>query len=143
MNMLLLDGIPTQSMAGQYTSTTRTVAAQFAHLHNVRVYHLKSRGPKHLGDLKTFPRGAQPRKTELKKALKASQKAVANMLAEFEEAGKVKSWPGPPVTYLGYFISHESHHRGLAMVCLRMAGIKLPKSVSYGLWHGWRKRSRV
>ena len=44
-NFLLLDGIPAKSFGDQYSPTTRTVASQFAHLHNVRVYHLKNRGP--------------------------------------------------------------------------------------------------
>lgn len=141
-NYLLLAGIPPQSMSNQYTKNTRTVAAQFAHQHNVRVFHLQRRAPYHLGKLKTFPRGAQPTKTELKKALEASEKAVGHMLVEFEQAGKVKSWQGSPTTYLGYFISHESHHRGLIMVCLRFGGTKLPQKVSYGIWDSWRKKAK-
>ena len=54
---------------------------------------------------------------------------------------KVKSWPGPPTTFLGYLISHEGHHRGLSIVCLRIGGTKLPQEIVYGIWEGWRKLS--
>ena len=107
INNMLLDSIPAKAMSSRYTEKTRTVASQFAHVHNVRISHLKGRGKKHLGDLKTFPRGAEPTKSELKKALRTSEKAVAAMLAECEEKGKVPSWQNSVTTYLGYFISHE------------------------------------
>ena len=140
INYLLLDSIPAKAMSDQYTDKTRTVAAQFAHMHNVRIHHLKGRGRKFLGKLKTFERGAQPTKSELKKALKDSEKAVATMLAACEETGKVPSWQNSVTTYLGYFISHESHHRGLVMVCLRFGGTKHTYVQKYGIWEGWKKR---
>ena len=139
LNMKLLDAIPSKAMKDKYSDRTRTVAAQFAHMHNVRVYHLEKRGRHHLGKLEGFERGAQPTKTQLRKALKASAAAVGKMLDEFEADGSVKSWKGPPATYLAYFVSHESHHRGLALVCMRMAGTKIPDEAKYGLWDGWRK----
>ena len=109
-------------------------------MHNVRVHHLTRRGPKHVGTLKSYPRGAQPKKADLKKALKASEKAVAAMLSECEAAGKVRSWQNSVTTYLGYFISHESHHRGHIMTCLRFGGTRLDKSIVYGIWDGWRTK---
>jgi len=139
VNYLLLDGIPAKAMADQYTPRTRTVAAQFAHVHNVRIYQLKHRAPKRLGSLETFDRGAQPTGAQLKKALKVSDKAVASMLAEFEAAGKVRGWRGSPVSYLGYFLAHEGHHRALTLVCLRFGGTKMPDSIKYGIWDAWRK----
>ena len=41
--------------------------------------------------------------------------------------------------FLGYLISHESHHRGQIEWALRIAGKPLPDSVSYGLWE-WGAR---
>lgn len=139
MNYLLLNSVPDEALEARYSPKTRTVAAQFAHMHNVRVSHLEGRAVDLVGDLKGFPRGAQPEKTELRTALEASEQAVAKMLAQFARDGKVKSWNGAPVTYLSYFISHESHHRGLALVALRLSGVKIPKEITYGLWY-WRRR---
>lgn len=139
LNMKLLDAIPAKAMKDRYSDRTRTVAAQFAHMHNVRVYHLEKRAGHHLGKLAAFERGAQPTKAQLRSALKASAAAVGKMLDEFETEGTVKSWKGPPATYLAYFVSHESHHRGLALICMRISGTKIPDEAKYGLWDGWRK----
>jgi uncharacterized damage-inducible protein DinB len=136
----LLAQIPGQALSDSYTPRTRTVAAQFAHIHYVRVRNLQLRGPDHLGQLQSFPKGAQPGKKELKSALQASGKAVADLLRHCEIAGKVKSWSGPPSTYLGYLISHEAHHRALATVALRLGGHKLPASAMYDTWYRWRKK---
>ena len=137
---LLFKSIPAKSFGDRYGDRTRSVAAQFAHIHNVRVSHLQRRGRAHLGDLTTFERGAEPKKTALEKALKASERAVAAMLRACEETGKVPSWQNSVTTYLGYFIAHESHHRGLIMVCLRFGGTKATDAQRYGIWDTWRKR---
>jgi uncharacterized damage-inducible protein DinB len=139
LNLKLLDAIPAKAMKDKYSERTRTVAAQFAHMHNVRVYHLEKRARHQLGKLQSFERGAQPTKTQLRSALKASASAIGKMLEEFEAEGSVKSWNGPPATYLSYFIAHESHHRGLALVCMRVSGTRIPDEAKYGLWDGWRK----
>jgi uncharacterized damage-inducible protein DinB len=138
-NLFLLDAVPAKALAARYSDRTRTVASQFAHMHNVRVYHLQRLRAKHLGKLETFPRGAQPAKKELRATLKASENAIANLLSDSEAEGRVKGWNGTPTMYLSYFVSHESHHRGLVLVSLRLSGVKLSKDVVYGLWY-WRKK---
>ena len=94
---------------------TRSVAAQFAHIHNVRLRWLNHAAPKLVVDLQSFPKGAQPTKEELKQALQASQPIVARFLEECESSGKVKSWNGSPATFLSYMVAHEAHHRALAI----------------------------
>ena len=86
-----------------------------------------------------FPRGAQPTRNELVAALDASRSLVAGLLATSIESGKVKSWKGTPTSYLSYFVAHEAHHRGLVLVTLRLAGIKVDKDLTYGLWGAWGK----
>jgi hypothetical protein len=44
-NLFLLDFIPESALSHRYSERTRTVAAQFTHMHNVRVYHLEGRAP--------------------------------------------------------------------------------------------------
>ncbi|MCZ6767342.1 MAG: hypothetical protein O7D32_10480 [bacterium] len=139
MNFLLLDAIPAKALEARYSPRTRSVASQFAHVHNNRVYHLEKRGPNGIGSLESFPRGAQPGKRELRAALKASEKAIADMFDVSGKTGKIRGWKDAPTTYLGYFIAHEAHHRALALVALRLSGTKLPKDVTYGIWY-WRDK---
>ncbi len=74
--------------------------------------------------------------------MKASEKAIARFLEECEASGKVKKWTGSPPTFLGYLIAHEAHHRGLAMVAMRLSSHKLPQRVVYGQWQ-WGKRRNL
>lgn len=137
----LLAGIPDAGLEARYSPRTRTVASQFAHLHNVRALQVAKRGPKGEAKLETFKRGAQPTRTELEEALASSAPAVGRMLAAAEAEDRVRAWKGPPASFLGYLCAHEGHHRGLVLVSLRLAGIRMPKTVTYGLWDGWRKEA--
>ena len=138
-NLFLLAQIPKAYLEDRYAPRTRTVAAQFAHMHNVRLRWVQHSAPKLVGKPASFPRAAQPNKTELKRALVASSKIVARYLEDCDTEGKVKRWNGSPATVLGYLIAHEAQHRGLAMVAMRIAGRKLPQEVVYGQWK-WGKQ---
>ena len=140
-NLYLLKEIPASYLKDSYSPRTRTVAAQFAHMHNVRLRWLQHSAPALVGTAKSFERGAQPTSKQLSDALKASEKIVARFLEQSEADGKVKQWNGPPASFLGYLIAHEAHHRGLAMVAMRMSGRKLPQEVVYGQWQWGKKRN--
>ncbi len=140
VNRLLLDGVPAAGWEVGFSERTRTVASQWAHVHNVRLYHLEKRGKAFLGAMTTFPRGAKPTRKQIERSLDASDAAMGRFLAEVEELGTVKSWPNGPAAFLGYLCAHEAHHRGLVLASLRLAGIKLPKEVTYGMWGLWSKR---
>lgn len=140
-NTFLLAGCKPAWLEDRYAPRTRTVAAQFAHMHNVRLRWMTHAAPKLVGKAKSFERGAQPTKAQLKTALNASAKVVANYLEECASTRKVKSWDGPPETFLGYLIAHEAHHRGLVMVALRASGRKPPQELVYGQWDWGKQRS--
>jgi len=140
-NLYLLAAIPRGGLAASYAPRTRTVAAQFAHLHNVRLRWLQHAAPRTKTAVPAFPRGAQPAKAELKRALADSAEAIGAFLEASEAAGKVARWNGPPASFLGYLVAHEAHHRGLALVALRSAGHKVPPEVVYGLWDWGKRRS--
>lgn len=140
-NFYLLENIAEDYLQDSYTPRTRSVAAQFAHIHNVRLRWLNHAAPKLVGGIQSFLKGAQPTKEELKQALQASQPIVARFLEECESSGKVKSWNGSPATFLSYMVAHEAHHRALAIVALRICGHKLPSEVIYGQWDWGKKRS--
>lgn len=138
-NFLMLDAIPAKAFDNQYSTHTRTVASQFAHMHNVRLYQLGRRVKTLPQGLETYGRGATPKKKDVRASLKESEKAMASFLVDCEEAGKVKSWKGGPVTFLGYLLAHEAHHRGLINVSLRLSGTKIPDEIVYGIWQSWNK----
>jgi len=137
-NAFLLAGLKPAWLADRYAARTRSVAAQFAHMHNVRLAWLKHMAPESLGKLAAFERGAQPTKAQLKSALNASAKALAELFEAHADADELKSWKGPPATFLGYLVAHEAHHRGLVMVALRAAERKPPETLVYGQWD-WGK----
>jgi uncharacterized damage-inducible protein DinB len=141
LDLRLLAAMPEKALGDRFSPRTRTVAAQFAHIHNVRAYHLDKRAPAAGSGIRAFPRGAEPTRKELVKALRASESAIAELLEKAEADGKVKGWPGPPAVFLGYLVSHESHHRGQILVSLRVSGTEIPREAAYGLWDDWRKLS--
>ena len=138
VNHYLLKKIPAPALSDSYAPRTRTVAQQFAHMHGVRIRWMQFAAPELVGSLKAFPRGSEPTRAQLASALKKSDKMIARYLERCEEAGKVKNWKGSPPTFLSYLVAHEAHHRGLAMVAMRMNGRKLPQKTVYGQWQ-WGK----
>ncbi|MFQ5638504.1 MAG: hypothetical protein ACE5IR_10970 [bacterium] len=51
-NLYLLDNIASEYLEDSYSARTRTVAAQFAHIHNVRLRWLNHAAPNLVGDVK-------------------------------------------------------------------------------------------
>jgi len=133
-NLFLLDHLTEKSMANRYSPRTRTVSAQFSHMHNVRLYHLNQRGPEFMGKLQTFDRGAQPTRTQIIAAHTGSAKMISAFLEACERTGLVRGWKGPPATFLAYLVAHEAHHRALVVVSMRLSDEKLPKEAVYNIW---------
>lgn len=139
VNLYLLSNIPEDHLADKYSARTRNVGRQFAHIHNVRVRWLNHFDPKGKGENTVFSRGVQPAKNELAHAIEASGKSMALFLEGIEIKGKIKSWNSTPLSFLGYMIAHEAHHRGLIMTALRISGHKPTQEVVYGQWR-WGKK---
>ena len=142
VNLFLLDAIDEDYLSDRYAPRVRIVAAQFAHMHNVRGRWLTHAAPD-LGDrVAVFPRGAELTKPDLIDALKNSASVMAAFIERCDEEGRVPGWKGAPATFLGYLIAHEAHHRGLVMAALRVSGHKMPDEVVYGLWDWGKLHSR-
>jgi uncharacterized damage-inducible protein DinB len=134
INLYLLDAVDAQSLPSYSASKGRNVGEQFAHIHNVRLMWLKSAAPELLTGLNKLEKTEANNKNLLKKALTDSGKAIGVLLNQSSETGKVKGFKPHVGAFLGYLISHESHHRGQIALSLKQAGKPLDKKISFGLW---------
>ena len=134
INRYLLNAIPEEALGSALGPKHRTVYQLFAHLHNVRLMWLKAAAPELLSGL-TKLEGTDGDKDALAKTLEASGQAIAALLRKALAAGgKVKGFKPHVVAFLGYLISHESHHRGHIGWTLKNTGHPLDQKTAYGLW---------
>ena len=67
--------------------------------------------------------------------LSAFQTVIGTLLTNSLEAGgKVKGFKPHAAAFLGYLVSHESHHRGQIALSLKQAGKPLYKKIGFGMW---------
>jgi len=135
INLYLLDAVPDDALAASLSPKARTVHALFAHVHNVRLLWLKSAAPELMDGLDKLETKSVGTKKELRAALTASGEAVERLLRKALAAGgKVKGFKPHAAAFLGYLISHESHHRGQIGWTLKHTGCPLDQKTAYGLW---------
>jgi len=137
INLYLLDAIPEEAFEASL-GKGRTVFKLFAHIHNVRLMWLQSAAPELLEGLAKLE-DSTGGKQAVRAALEASGKAMATLLRNGLASGRIKGFKPHPVAFLGYCISHESHHRGQIGWTLKLTDQPLPKTIQYGLWE-WGKR---
>jgi uncharacterized damage-inducible protein DinB len=135
INLYLLDAIPDDAMGATPSPKCRTVYDLFAHIHNVRLMWLKAASPALLEGLEKLETKTVGDKAQLWAALEGSGRAIEGLLRQAMAAGgKVKNFKPHAPAFLGYLISHESHHRGQAGWALKLSGHPLDKKTAFGLW---------
>ena len=73
-------------------------------------------------------------------SLERSGQAIATLFkTSLASGGKIKGFKPHAVAFLGYLVSHESHHRGQIALSLKQSGHPLDKKIAYGIWE-WGSR---
>jgi uncharacterized damage-inducible protein DinB len=135
INLYLLEAIAPEALPSVPLAKGRSVAEQFAHIHNVRLMWLKAAAPALLAGVDKIDTNVAITKDGLKDALEKSGAAIGALLQNgLENKGKIKGFKPHAVAFLGYLIAHEAHHRGQINMTLKQAGHPLDKKTGYGLW---------
>ncbi len=139
INRHLLDAIDESWLGDTAGAKGRNVFDQFAHIHNVRLMWLKAAAADLLEGTIKIEKDMVPTKALLNASLIQSGEAIAKLLERGATEGKIKGFKPHPTAFLGYLISHESHHRGQITIALKQSGHKVDQKVLYGLWE-WGSR---
>ena len=144
INQLLLEHLDRRAWRAQLPGPkVRTIAAIFAHLHNIRRKWIRLSAP-HLKLPATLDR-TRCTPQQVKRALAESAELCSQMLAEaldpqgpvqkFHRDGWATPWY-PGAAMVGYMIAHEAHHRGQVCMLAHQLGYPLSKQITSRMW-GW------
>lgn len=147
MNQIVLEHLDPAAWRGQLPgSKVRTIAAIFAHVHNIRRKWLRLSAP-HLKLPATLDR-AICTQNEVRAALSESAARCSDMLVDslsspqhrvetFLRDGWAKPWPAG-AAMVAYMMTHEAHHRGQVCLLAHQLGFPLPMKAISRMW-GWEK----
>jgi len=140
INLYLLEAIESDDHLDDISASKgRSVGNQFGHIHNVRLMWFKEAYPDLLNELVKIEKDKYQNRSFIKENLINSGKAVEELLNKGINEDRIKGFKPHPIAYLGYLISHESHHRGQIILTLKQAGHPVSKKTGFGIWE-WGTR---
>ncbi len=143
MNQLILEHLDPRAWRAKADGrNARTIAAIFAHMHNVRRKWLRLSAPHVKLPAQLDRTRCTQHQTQI--ALAKSALLCSEMLAEalcradgrvkqFRRDGWARAWAPSPAMF-GYMIVHDAHHRGQICMLAHQLGFPLRGKASYGLW---------
>jgi uncharacterized damage-inducible protein DinB len=140
MNKLVIDNTTDEGMQKSMRARGgRTIYDQWVHIHNVRLQWLDVCAKDIFKENQTIGKKGEFNRQLLLSSLEGSAKGIEELLGRgWDDGGKLKSYTKSVFHFLGYMISHESHHRGNILLTLKQTGEKIPESLKWGLWE-WEK----
>ena len=147
MNQLVIEHLdPRAWRAKPPGRNTRTIAAIFAHVHNVRRKLLRLSAP-HIQLPAELDR-ARCTQRQARAALAESAERCSEMIAEaldpqadrvkeFLRDGWARPWPAG-AAMVAYMVMHDAHHRGQICMLAHQLGFPLPIKTGSGIWN-WEK----
>jgi uncharacterized damage-inducible protein DinB len=146
MNQMLIEHLEPAVWGATPPGKTRSIAAIFTHMHNVRCKWVRLSAP-HLKVPRQLTR-ANCTPQQARAGLAESAARCAEMLTEalggdggrvqkFRRDGWARPWP-VGVEMLCYMLSHEAHHRGQVCMLAHQLGFRLPNRVTSRMWN-WEK----
>ena len=140
INQYLIENLPAEAWrADPPENKGRTIAAIFAHIHNVRVMWLKA------AQASKIPEQLERTSVTAAQALKGldqSRAALSGVIkSALESDGRIKGFRPDVAGFLGYLIAHDAHHRGQICMLARQVGHPLPQKAMFGMWE-WGTRGK-
>jgi len=142
-NQLLLSHVADAAWrAAPPSGKGRSIGSIAAHIHHARLMWLSAADKTGKHPPKLDPDKAT--RTQVQASLKASAEAIRGLIEKAlnDPAGKVSHFKPDVVAFVGYLISHDSHHRGQIAMLARQAGHPIPTQTGFGLWEWgalWRE----
>ncbi len=126
-------------------ANTRTIAAIFTHMHNVRTKWIRLTAPHLKVPIQLNRAHCSPHQARAGLAESAARctEILAEALGgegrikEFRRDGWAQPWP-VGMEMLCYMLAHEAHHRGQVCMLAHQLGFPLPTKVMSGIWN-WEK----
>lgn len=139
-NLMLINALTEEALS--FTTSKRgggTVGHQLAHIYNVRFWKLEKYDKSLVTDLTTIVAGDIKTLDMLRDCHTISADLIGKILENgIEKGGEMKGFRRGVIPLLGYFISHEGHHRGNILLTLKQCGFKITDDLKYGIWE-WNK----
>jgi uncharacterized damage-inducible protein DinB len=133
ITLYLLEGVTDEGLA-HVLAKGRGLAAQFAHIHNVRLMWLDSAKADHDSDKLATKGVAHPRGT-LYDALVASGQALEAVVGDHLARGKrIPGFKPHTAGFVGYMIAHQGYHHGEIGMIAREIGQPIDRKHAMGMW---------
>jgi uncharacterized damage-inducible protein DinB len=140
VNLMLLNELTQEAL--ECTLSTRggrMVGQQLVHVYEVRRSKVELANKSLAKGLSLVKRDQGSDKPLLIEAFEKSGSAVAELIrTSMSNDGRVTGFRRGIVSLIGYFIAHDSHHRGHILLTLKQAGVKRTDRMRMRLWE-WNK----